>query len=399
MSRLIVSVLVVAFLSAFLMACGQQDESVTPEELRTVVQEAVAQAQPAPGSPDISADEIREIVATAVGTALAQTQSALPLQGPSEEEIGEIVAKVIDEALVQAESAPAPAGPSVEEIREIVASSIEERIADIPTADELREMLGGTADSGDGSVVSGKCGMSVGGCDRGRPHSLKDSPELYLWQCQGEGGGSTATCSQVKPVPAVDGNCGTSVDACCSGTFEHMEDTLEFHMWKCRGEGGGDTGNCRLPKIVSGQCSATLNACDAGKFGDLPDTPEHYQWQCQGEGGGVIATCSQSKSGTTTGESGRCGQGLNLCAAGVFGNLADTPDLHKWQCQGEGGGWTATCTQPKSATAEDGIGRCGQTLNSCEGGTFGQLPDTDESYKWQCVGEDEETTETCTLSK
>lgn len=56
--------------------------------------------------------------------------------------------------------------------------------------------------------------------------------------------------------------------------------------------GAGAT--CTNP-TVNGSCSATLNACYAGTSVDTADSATYYYWQCQGSGGGTTASCSKLK--------------------------------------------------------------------------------------------------------
>ena len=103
----------------------------------------------------------------------------------------------------------------------------------------------------------------------------------------------------------------------------------------------------RSESLSMGRCGASLNSCDAGSFSNLDDTPGEYQWRCVGANGGLNATCSKPKPELSQTCSAGCGSKLNSCYAGSFGNLDDTPEHHKWQCLADGG-LTATCSLRKS---------------------------------------------------
>ena len=108
------SVLVVA------LACGggEQEDAVTKEELRAVVQEAMAASapEPAPAPTGPSAEEMRAMVSEAVAAAAPDALSG--------QEIGAMV-----EAAVMAMSADAVSG---EDIERLVASAVEEAVSQGP---------------------------------------------------------------------------------------------------------------------------------------------------------------------------------------------------------------------------------------------------------------------------
>ena len=314
MSEMLVRILMTSILLPGLFAlaaCAQPEEGVTSEELRTVVQEAVAESQTDPEPSGPSAIEIREIVKSVVQETLAESRSAPAPTGPSAAEIREIVNSVVQEILTTSQRDPAPSGPTPEQIREIVLSAVEEVIADIPSAEELNILL--------------------------------------------------ETVSNESAVATMNGSCGPSLNSCEAGTLVNVEDTDTSYKWQCRGEGDGLTANCCSPKSEAtsgdnGRCGPSLNSCEAGTIVNLDDTDTHYLWQCQGEGDGLSSTCSLPKTEAATGEGGRCGPSLNSCEAGTIVNLDDTDTHYLWQCQGEGDGLSSTCSLPKTeaATGEGG---------------------------------------------
>ena len=118
---------------AVALACGggAQEDAVTKEELRSVVQEAVAASAPTPAPVPAgpTAEEMRQMVAEAMADA------APPALGM--EEIGAMV-----EAAVAALSADAVSG---EEIEQLVAKAVEDAVSQGPTplsAAEIEAIVG-----------------------------------------------------------------------------------------------------------------------------------------------------------------------------------------------------------------------------------------------------------------
>ena len=131
-SRLLIGLGAVCVL-AFAIACGggAQEDAVTKEELRAVVQEAMAESAPAPAPAPTgpSAEEMRALVSEAVA------EAAPAALGPAE--IGAMV-----EAAVAAFSADAVSG---EDIEKLVAKAVEEAVSQGPTplsASEIEAIVG-----------------------------------------------------------------------------------------------------------------------------------------------------------------------------------------------------------------------------------------------------------------
>ena len=113
------------------LACGggAQEDAVTKEELRSVVQEAMAESAPAPAPTGPSAEEMRQMVSEAVAAAAPDALSG--------QEIGAMV-----EAAVRAMSADAVSG---EDIERLVASAVEEAVSQGPTplsSSEIEAIVG-----------------------------------------------------------------------------------------------------------------------------------------------------------------------------------------------------------------------------------------------------------------
>ena len=116
---------------AVALACGggAQEDAVTKEELRSVVQEAMAESAPAPAPTGPSAEEMRQMVSEAVAAAAPDAMSG--------QEIGAMV-----EAAVRAMSADAVSG---EDIERLVASAVEDAVSQGPTpltSSEIEAIVG-----------------------------------------------------------------------------------------------------------------------------------------------------------------------------------------------------------------------------------------------------------------
>ena len=102
---------------------------------------------------------------------------------------------------------------------------------------------------------------------------------------------------------------------------------------------------------VHGECSSALNSCDSGSYGHLSDTQEQYRWKCLGTNGGVNATCSFCKPERSATDEpsaiGRCGSALNSCEVGTFKNLPDTEEYYRWQCTGSSSDINVACSKRK----------------------------------------------------
>ena len=87
---------------------------------------------------------------------------------------------------------------------------------------------------------------------------------------------------------------------------------------------------------------------------------------------------------------GKCGEELNVCAKGSFDNVDDTAEKYKWQCLGANGGVKATCSFLKPLSTErEGI--C-TGIYSCNKGSVRNKDSTAEYYLWQCLGPDVDVT-------
>ena len=98
-------------------------------------------------------------------------------------------------------------------------------------------------------------------------------------------------------VPAVTGFCSSTHYLCTQGTSINNVDGSTTWTWSCEGSGGGTTASCseNKPVPVNGACAATYNNCTAGTSVDTADDATNFKWNCQGLDGGTTASCTESK--------------------------------------------------------------------------------------------------------
>lgn len=117
------------------------------------------------------------------------------------------------------------------------------------------------------------------------------------WNCLN--GGATASCTATRTATVVNGSCSTTTNnSCLAGTLQDTTDTSTNYLWNCNGQNGGTNASCSLSKAVNGECGSTNNACTTGTLSDTADSTNNYLWSCNGQNGGTNASCSLSKPGT-----------------------------------------------------------------------------------------------------
>ena len=300
------------------------------------------------------------------------------------------------------------------------------------------------------ATVNGACGSASGGkfdsmptqpaakCARGLDTATTQSGTNWRWQCQGSGGGTTATCNAAQ-CGSVDADCktfsgyfssqpaSTTTNACNIGDYVDTADTATLWNWNCNGRGSpaGTNAGCSANRATTenGACKAisgyyssqpatsTASGCDAGSYIDLAtDTATQWQWRCNGAGtpvGTNSPTCTANRATTVNGSckaiSGyyasqpatTTGSG---CDAGSYVDLADSGTQWQWRCNGGGtpaGTNSTTCTANKATTVN---GACKAisgnyasqpattTASGCDAGSYVDLADSGTQWQWRCNG-------------
>jgi peptide/nickel transport system substrate-binding protein len=155
-SRLLIGLGAVCVM-AFAAACGggAQEDAVTKEELRSVVQEAVAAAAPTPAPAGPSAAEIRSLVSEAVAAAAPPGLSAAEISSLVEaavgaatagavtgEDIERLAGKAVEQAVSEAVAAAAPPGLSAAEISSLVEAAVGAATAGAVTGEDIERLAG-----------------------------------------------------------------------------------------------------------------------------------------------------------------------------------------------------------------------------------------------------------------
>ena len=151
------------------------------------------------------------------------------------------------------------------------------------------------------------------------------------WTCVGSGGGSNATCTASRALPAVNGVCGPAASTypssavayagvfCNPGTANPISPVFPAQgastTWTCAGSGGGSMATCTASRSlppVNGVCgtaattyisSATTfsgTLCNPGTASPaspaFPAQGASVSWTCLGSSGGVNASCTATRS-------------------------------------------------------------------------------------------------------
>ncbi|MEC8466799.1 MAG: Hint domain-containing protein, partial [Pseudomonadota bacterium] len=223
--------------------------------------------------------------------------------------------------------------------------------------------------------VNGSCGSTANTCSAGDyDASPADTSTQYLWTCNGQNGGSNASCSKTKPVTPVNGSCGSTANTCSAGDYDASPaDTSTQYLWTCNGQNGGSDASCTKAKPVNGSCGSTANTCSTGDYDSDPaDSSTEYKWTCTGKNGGTDKSCTKAKA-----VNGQCGSNKNTCVKGTVDNTSSTATHDLWDCKGSGGGTTDSCSKVKSSS----YSWVKETTLGCSPSGFSQCS---THWEWQC---------------
>ena len=152
---------------------------------------------------------------------------------------------------------------------------------------------------------------SSGRCYIGNPTAIVESGNSFTWSCSGiPASEPTASCSANKTVP-VNGNCGATAGTCAAGTvFGDNNDATcgSTRLWNCAGEFGGSSASCSKGNDacpVNGVCGSddgksyssapSANLCASG-VPTAVNGAGPWTWTCTGSSGGTDSgTCTTNK--------------------------------------------------------------------------------------------------------
>jgi outer membrane protein OmpA-like peptidoglycan-associated protein len=252
-------------------------------------------------------------------------------------------------------------------------------------------------------LVDGICGVTNGTaqkaaptsglCNAGTPTAVQgDGP--WLWSCVGTGGGASISCSAASQAQArIDGACGTAANGptpsapkanlCDSGVASTVYGDGPW-TWTCSGLNGGIASSCSTQKNmppappapgppVNGLCGSSNGVamlaqpeddlCSAGTVTAVSGNGP-WNWNCIGENGGMTVSCTaplQPPAPIT----GSCG-GANgvptlttpksgLCSAGISSAVSGHGPW-TWSCSGTNGGGAVGCVAPMAGTGAGASG-------------------------------------------
>lgn len=106
-----------------------------------------------------------------------------------------------------------------------------------------------------GQFASQPASNTASGCVSGTFSEVGDSSSEWKWDCVGSGGGVISSCSASK-IPLINGSCKTfsstyesqpatdTPTGCATGTYADVADTGSEWRWACNGQGGGTNATC-----------------------------------------------------------------------------------------------------------------------------------------------------------
>ena len=260
--------------------------------------------------------------------------------------------------------------------------------------------------------VNGACNVAQKNCSAGDHNDLTDSDDLYIWECQGRGGGNTKNCTASRARQNGRCNYGASNPDCSVGRLEERRDSNTHEIWACIGTGGGTDAQCRKQK--GGRCdNSRKHGCSSGTAENKRQANGLDIWDCVGSQS-TRSSCSRSIPAN-----GRCNNSVkNDCHDGTLRDKGDSRTHYRWECLGVGSGHKDECelrksstpaTQrpttpttrrpitpttrrptPPATTPQKIIGRCsssyrGDSSSSCAAGSFHNHPGhTSTHYRWTC---------------
>lgn len=215
-------------------------------------------------------------------------------------------------------------------------------------------------------------------CDSGSYGLVSETSAGIVWTCSGSSGkcggstGKTVTCSAVKKpvVNGADGKCNTTATSgsycgwsalpttkCDKGSPVYISDDVTGIRWSCSGtnEGaqcGGSIGSlvgCWAAKkpVVNGQCGSqsdgcfppTTNLCLASYGNSAVSTNTNtFSWNCSGDCGGQTASCTSTRliingqCGVAKGGNFTSTPTTNLCAVGMASAVSLSGTTYSWSC-------------------------------------------------------------------
>ncbi len=284
----------------------------------------------------------------------------------------------------------------------------------------------GQCGSANGTTVASRPTSNL--CSRGSASAVSGSGP-WNWSCDGQYGGSPASCSANR-IPPVNGQCGSAngttvasrptSNLCSRGSASAVSGSGPWN-WSCAGQYGGSPTSCsanKTPDPVNGQCGSangttvasapSSNLCSRGSASAVSGSGP-WNWSCAGQNGGSSVSCSANKAPDPV--NGVCGSSAGSCSKGTKANdnvASSCGTTRTWQCRGSNGGNTASCSKPNAACPTPINGSCGSshnttvsskpTSNLCNKGNASTVSGSGP-WSWSCSGQNGGTTASCNAEK
>ncbi|MDD4617245.1 MAG: hypothetical protein PHW76_09095, partial [Alphaproteobacteria bacterium] len=263
--------------------------------------------------------------------------------------------------------------------------------------------VNGNCGSADGAVLASKPTTNL--CSKGTPSTVAGSGP-WTWTCQGQNGGSSVSC---KALAKINGICGSAdgvgrmskptSNLCSKGTASTVSGSGPW-TWTCEGEGGGSDASCEAPLKVNGVCGSadgvgrtskpTSNLCSKGTASSVAGSGP-WTWTCAGQNGGSTASCEAPLK-----VNGSCGSsddkvvaskpsGTKACSAGTISGMTGS-NPWSWTCSGKNGGTSASCATlaPPECGSAATTTESEPTSNLCKTGTASDVKyySNNETHAW-----------------
>jgi hypothetical protein len=144
--------------------------------------------------------------------------------------------------------------------------------------------------------VNGVCSSTLNTCTSGTFSDSADNSTNYLWQCLGQNGGTSTSCSSAISLIPINATCGALNYTCVNGEQFNYSSNYTHSIWKCIGINGGTNTSCSFRIPVNGMCGGWKDTCEIGTNFSLLANSTHYLWLCLGQFNGSNASCSLTKS-------------------------------------------------------------------------------------------------------
>ena len=273
------------------------------------------------------------------------------------------------------------------------------------------------------TAVDGQCGVAQGKnysdvppqselCSAGTASAVTTNTSSYTWTCQGENGGSDASCT-AKRVSKVDGKCGASHYNCDAGTAINKDEGSSAYTWTCQGENGGSDASCQEEKQTQ-----VWEGCYIGRY-DYPDSvhPNGGKVEYHDANGSlaevtglwnnepaahisytdIVQTTAAHQIDCKSIVDAQCASNHYKCSKGTpVNDINDTSTQYRWHCNSDSHGTNATCVETKVINGECAI----DDHYNCKAGTsVNDIADTKDKYLWHCNGINGGTNATCSEDK